>query len=63
MEMIMTKDEFDVLRRRVDDFGFPMISFIFNKGYVYNKSVIKKTIFGCKRVGSNSIPIIVIEED
>lgn len=63
MEMIMTKDEFDVLNGRVDEFGFPTISFIFNKGYVYNKAIIKRTILGCKRVGSNFIPIKIKQEE
>ena len=47
---------------RVDEFGFPTISFIFNKVYVYNKAIIKRTIFGYKRIGSNSIPIKIKKE-
>ena len=66
MKMIMTRAEFNNLKTRVDEFGFPLVAFTLNenleKGYEYNKAIIKRTIFGCKRIGSNSIPIEIKEK-
>ena len=63
MKMVMTRDEFNELKTKHDIFGIPLIGFIFNfnKGYVYNMSCLRKTFYGCKWVGKNSIPIEIEE--
>lgn len=60
MELTMTRKEFREISRRLDN-GFPIINFTDGRP-MYNNSIVKRILFGYKRVSVHQIPIRIVEE-